>query len=469
MNQKTPRLNLSHYPSFDLPVVWITGFRLFLLRIRQWLEFDSSLLKELLAHAGLFLSVLFYKTERSKKAVGIWSKIHSSACSPSIINSVTGLVRSAIANDKTELPRAFHELFREHVESLRPTPRTEKFFSDPRKMLGPMAIVLKSRKVGEKGVVSILYSYALPLFAKLFDVQKITEDYFLVLEPSWSGYCSLDILCYSSLRSPVFVQAYEPRDSEFIGNLNSNLIPTPVSNNWWVDHRIFRPLADATKDVDVIMVAGWANFKQHHEFFRALARLRKTGVRLRTVIIGYPMSQTRDDVCQRAKYYGILDQLEIYESITPDEINHHLNRAKVNIIWSRKEGVNRAIIEGLFAGTPCILRKGFNYGYHYPYMNTSTGCYSAQSDLPERLLWMIDNYRSFSPRDWVLKHMSCEVATAILSESIKTVACSSGQNWTEDIVAKVNGLDGMQYWNPEEKRKFDEDYSYLGSCVRGVK
>jgi len=82
------------------------------------------------------------------------------------------------------------------VESFSPTPQTQKFFDDPRKMLGPMAIVLKPRAQREKGVISILYSYALPLFAKLFDIRRIAEDYFLVLEPSWSGYCNLDKLCY---------------------------------------------------------------------------------------------------------------------------------------------------------------------------------------------------------------------------------------------------------------------------------
>jgi len=178
------------------------------------------------------------------------------------------------------------------------------------------------------------------------------------------------------------------------------------------------------------------------------------------------MGQSRNDICERAQYYGVLDQLEVYESITPEEINYHLNRAKVNIIWSRKEGVNRAIIEGLFAGTPCILQNGFNYGYHYPYMNNSTGCYSSQSDLPEKLLWMIDNYQNFPPREWVLKHMSCQVATAILSESIRTVASKLGESWTEELVVKVNTLGGMEYWNYEDKRKFDNDYYFLSSCIR---
>src|SRR5437879_9782962 len=110
--------------------------------------------------------------------------------------------------------------------------------------------------------------------------------------------------------------------------------------------------------------------------------------------------------------------VEIYEWISPEEVNQQLNRAKVNLVWSRKEGVNRAIIEGMFAGVPCILREGFNYGYHYPYINSQTGCFSSERHLPEQLLWMIRNYHQFSPRQWVMANMTCQHATKIISEAI---------------------------------------------------
>ena len=31
----------------------------------------------------------------------------------------------------------------------------------------------------------------------------------------------------------------------------------------------------------------------------------------------------------------------------------------------------------MFAGVPCIVRQGFNYGYRYPYINGQTGCFAA--------------------------------------------------------------------------------------------
>lgn len=329
-----------------------------------------------------------------------------------------------------------------------------------------MAIVLKSSSPSERGVICILYSYALPLLARLFDIERITENYFLVLEPSWSGYCNLDILCYSQLDCPVFVQAYEPRDQEFILKLRSNIVPIPVSNNWWVDHKIFRPLASVSKDVDVIVVAGWADFKRHHRFFQGLRALQRQKVVLKVILIGYPMQKTKNDIVREAEYYGVGGQLEVYEWITQEEVNYQLNRSKVNVIWSRKEGVNRAIIEGMFAGVPCIVREGFNYGYPYPYINPETGCYSSEEELPEKLLWMIENYRQFSPREWVMQHMSCQRATEIVSEAIKERALKCGETWTRDLAVKVNGLHGMSYWDDKDHQKFESDYQFLASTIR---
>jgi glycosyltransferase involved in cell wall biosynthesis len=467
MNPKKPSVILScEHTSGKVATPGIV-VRLFILHLREWLEFDSGVVKRFVGLLGLVLGFFYYKMGMAEKAVVIWSKVHSAACSHLVNEIVTRLMRCATAKrDGNSEPNILQRTFREHVESLRPTLRTQKFFDDPKRLLGPMAMVMKSRVGDEKGVISVLYSYTLPLFAKLFDVRRVGERYFLVLEPSWSGYCNLDILSYSQFDWPVFVQTYEPRDKEFIQNLRSNLIPVPLSNNWWVDHRTFRPLPGVTKDMDLIMVAGWASFKRHYSFFRGLKQLRAKGVRLRAILIGYPMEKTRDSIYKEAQICGISDQLEIYESIGAAEVNYHFNRAKVNVLWSRREGWNRALVEGMCAGVPCILRKGHNFGYPYPYINGSTGVYSDEVGLPEALLWMLQNHRSFSPRAWVVENMSCQIATRILSESIQKVAFERGEKWTRGLVAKVSGLHGMQYWQSDDKRMFDDDYEFLSSCIR---
>src|SRR5262249_39626937 len=156
--------------------------------------------------------------------------------------------------------------------------------------------------------------------------------------------------------------------------------------------------------IDVVMIASWAKFKRHHRFFAALRTLRAAGATPRVALLGYPVDSTRAEIWTLARYYGVADQLDVREWAPPDVVTQYLNRAKVNGIWPRREGVNRAIIEGMFAGVPCIVREGFNYGYRYPYINDQTGCFSSERELPQKLLWMLDNYWRFSPRDWVMAH-----------------------------------------------------------------
>ena len=71
----------------------------------------------------------------------------------------------------------------------------------------------------KRGVVLIDYSFAMSLFAKKFDVARIAERYHFVLEPSWSGYCDLDILCYCKFSFPVFGPALGASRCSFASRL----------------------------------------------------------------------------------------------------------------------------------------------------------------------------------------------------------------------------------------------------------
>jgi hypothetical protein len=341
-----------------------------------------------------------------------------------------------------------------------------KFLQSPSQLLGSSVMVLKSPGPNEKGVVLANYSYVFPLFAKLFDLERIFEKYYIVLEPSWSGYCDLDLLCYSYATSPVFVESIEPRDTDFVRAINANFVPVPTAANWWIDHRIFRPLPEVGKDVDVIMVAGWGRYKRHHRLFAALRQLRSRGMKLKTSLVGYPLEMTKEDIAREAMQTGVFDQIELHEWLSPAEVNHQLNRAKVNLLWSRREGVNRAIVEGMLAGVPCIVREGFNYGCHYPHINPQTGCYSTERQLPETLAQMCENYRDFRSRQWVIDNMSCQRGTELMGAAIKNVALSAGGNWTKELVVKINALHGISYWNPDDARFFAEDYDFLKTMIR---
>src|SRR5205814_6603850 len=83
---------------------------------------------------------------------------------------------------------------------------------DPLRLVGSRLLVAKPWRPGERGVLYVDYSYVFPLLAGLFDLRAIADRYHLVLEPSWSGVCTPEVLLYSRLDRPVFVETIEPRD-----------------------------------------------------------------------------------------------------------------------------------------------------------------------------------------------------------------------------------------------------------------
>jgi glycosyltransferase involved in cell wall biosynthesis len=214
------------------------------------------------------------------------------------------------------------------------------------------------------------------------------------------------------------------------------------------------------------MIASWGRFKRHVRFFAALAELKRRGQRLTGTLIGYPTDCQMTDIAQEAADFGVLDQIELLEWLTPEQVNHYLNRSKVNVIWSRREGVNRVIIEGMCANVPCILREGFNYGYRYPYVNPETGRFANEATLADTILELIETYQRQRPREWVMEHMTCQKGTEIIEAAVREVALGRGESWTSGPVVRVCELNANRYWNEDDRRRFAKDYEYLSSLAR---
>src|SRR5581483_101985 len=242
-------------------------------RLREHLEFDSTLFKKLTSLAMLSMAGVLFACRRQAKAFSLLARLHRSAFSPWATKRVETFLTIRDASGAAQGPRSWVvPIYQGHIEQSVLNPAAVRFLKEPRKFFESMAIVLKSATEGERGVLLLGYSYVFPFLLKAFDVNKIASRYYLVLEPSWSGYCDPDILCYAAFPHQVFVQSLEPRDSKFLLDATPNLIPVPLAANWWVDHRVFRPLPGVTKDADIVMVAGWGRYKRHFRFFSALAK-----------------------------------------------------------------------------------------------------------------------------------------------------------------------------------------------------
>ena len=446
------------------------AFQFFLIKSRfmEWMVFDSRVAKFLIASLAFTMGIVLLKLNRIAGAFRCLKNAHQVDGSRNISARTERVVRLNLPSTDEACPARFEAILIDHVANAH-RGANAIIAKNPDRMLKGMAIVVASAFSGRaRGVIILCYNYGFPLFAREYDIRRVLEKYHLVLEPSWSGFCTEDILSYCLWDpSSVFVQAYEPKDRQFIEGIGIGLKAVPLSANWWVDHRVFSPDKSVEKDLDFIMVASWANFKRHHRFFSALRMLRHRGHRLKGVCVGYPAGLTLADIKQRAEWYGVRDQITFYESISQLEIARLMNRAKVNAVWSRREGVNRVIIEGMFCNIPCLIPDGFNYGYRYPYINSETGRWSQDATLARDLLDMSRGAWHGAPSNWVRENMTPQHAARILHEAIGKHCEELGEPEPEPIVPKTNGLDGQEYWTPTDEVRFAADYSFLRSLLKG--
>lgn len=296
-------------------------------------------------------------------------------------------------------------------------------------------IKMKERSAGERGALVISFD-VFGQMAAFYDLRSIMRDYHLILEPSWSGYCVADVMQFVNYPEfKVIVQAAERLDFDFLRRINSNLIPIDIGASNWVDDRTFRDLG-LEKDYDCVMVSHFGDLKRHYHLFDSLRKIGDPSYRV--CLIGEPWGgRSRTDLEDLARYYGVLDNLDIYQQISADEVNRLLNRAKVNVLLSRKEGANRSIFEGLFANVPGIV-LATNCGVNKTYINEHTGKLVRDNELADALRWFRSNYRSLNPRKWALENISCRVSTRRLEEMLREIAGEQREPWTQPLVPKVN-------------------------------
>lgn len=439
---------------------------LFKRQLREWLFFDSPISKACIGIAGLVIGSVQLALGRRQSGVETLSRTHRADVLPIADRLIERLFRLALAGGTGRFATEIRTALREYPDQVVETPQTARFFESPRRLLNGCIIVLKSPSDNERGVIYLYYSYVYALFMRFFDAPAIAERYHLVVEPSWSGFCEQNILALSALRKPIFVGSIEPRDTAFLRAVGGNFVPVAIGGNTWVDPTVFTKLPDVRKEYDIVVISGWAPYKRHWAFFRALREMKRTGRHPRVALVGYAIEATRAAIVDEARYFGVDTLIEIHERLTPVQVNLVLNRSKVNLLWSRREGVNRGIIEGMAADVPCVVRQGFNYGHHYPYINDQTGCFATEAELPRVLARMIDEHASFAPRAWMLSRMTPDASTAVLHTAVKAVATERGETWTRDVAVKVSTLDGLAYWHPEDRQRFDADYQFLESTIR---
>jgi len=298
-------------------------------------------------------------------------------------------------------------------------------------------------KVIEKGALLLKFTEQFLIFRKCVDVASVLQQYFLILEPSWSGHSNLNILYFTRFsEQPIVVMAADKRDYQFLKKLGSNLIPVSFGSGAWVNPSVFRPIGNRQKRFDAVMVARWATYKRHHVLFGALKKLGDPNFKVALVAIPWPSN--RDDIESLLDFYGVSNNVHIFEALTHEKVNEVLNASKVNLVLSLQEGDNRSLSEGFFAGTPGVALWN-NTGIPKDRFNAQTGKLVDEKDLASELLYFQKHWSEFQPRRWALDNITPEITTSKLNELLKDLAEKRGEEWTTDIVCKCNSPELKYY------------------------
>lgn len=299
-------------------------------------------------------------------------------------------------------------------------------------------IVLKPAMEDEKGVLLLKYMARFDLFISLFDLDKVMNDYYIVLEPCWAGYCDASILMFISSTNEVIVQCPEKEDFDFVRGLQSNLMPIMLGASDWVDVDLFSgEVENTSKNYDLVMVANWGRHKNHRRLFQALPYVKHKPISV--LLIGFDSGgRIQKDIAAEMQQYDLQNvRVELKQDLPAYEVAAYLRKSKCFILLSEKEGSNKAIVEALFSNVPAIVYEQF-VGGAINKVNAQTGILTSFDDLAAKIDYMMVNYQNFSPREWALKHSGSRNATSTLNLLLKSVVQSKGEKWSTDIVEKVN-------------------------------
>ena len=320
---------------------------------------------------------------------------------------------------------------------------------DLSRFLGNRLAVLKvPAGGGEKGVLFVMVSDMFRLLHAGMNLEKLLEDYTLVFEPSWSGYCHPELLEYTRWNHEVFVLAAEEHDFAFLKRLNSSLVPVDLGPCDWVDPRVAVPYLSNPKEFDIVMNSNWGAWKRHYVLFRMLGRAKQ---RYKVVLVGVNWSgRTRADVERLAGFYGVADQLTILEHIPYEQVMDVTCRSKVSILLSLKEGSNRAIAESIFCNLPVVVLANHVGGIRKNVV-PETGLLAEERHLEAAIDQLL--HADLNPREWGLENVSCFKSSEKLNLVLREHALRQGRPWTQDIAGRSNSPESKLTYLPRMRER----------------
>jgi glycosyltransferase involved in cell wall biosynthesis len=294
------------------------------------------------------------------------------------------------------------------------------------------SLILKApRPGGEKGVLYVSFEVNWLRLLTHYNVQQLLDEYYFVAASSSSP---PDFRAHWALAhltpDPIFCQVSNQGEVAQHRRLPHNILPLPLMASDWINPDYYAPRPHASREIDILMVAGWSRIKRHWLLFRALRRMRKD---LRVVLIGQDMDgRTADAVYRDAAAYGVAGRLEFVRDASIDLVSTYQCNSKVSIVLSRREGSSIVVTESLFADAPVAMAYNAHIGSR-AYINAQTGTLVNAERMSRDLSRFVEESASYAPRAWALKHIACVQSTERLNAALRADSEGRGLPWSEDI------------------------------------
>lgn len=284
---------------------------------------------------------------------------------------------------------------------------------------------------GEKGVLYSSFEYNWMKIIVNHDARSLFRDYYLVGASSWSP---SDYAVFSNLsglsEDPAFIGVSNLLDIAQYNVFAPNIYPLPIMACDWCDPDFFQPRSHDQRDIDILMVAHFAQWKRHWLLFEALRRMPKS---LNVVLIGREgPGGTERDIKAKARAFGVPQDLTILSGLEIEDVVKNQCNAKLSTIFSKREGSCVAVTEALFADSPVVMMRDSHIGAR-AYINPNTGRIAGRHNLHHTLMDMLERSSTYSPRTWACANIPARKTSERLNSILKDYSLRSGQPWTNGI------------------------------------
>ena len=299
----------------------------------------------------------------------------------------------------------------------------------------------------DKGILAIKFTKTFSYYLKHIDIKSLEKYFFLVLEPSWSGYADADILGFVGRANNIVVQASELEDRILLNSFPETFVAASFGASDWVDYRLFNDLKTG-KIYDSIYVANTNPIKRVRRYLEAVSRIvRYQDEKYIGCLVCASWGGAEDLVKKLIESYQLNDNLIVHFSVGRAEVVNLINQSKVNVLLSYKEGSNKSLFEAMFCNTPVICLAE-NVGVNKSYINESTGLLISDSLIESSLLWIKKNYSRFQPRQWAMNNITPNLTT----KKLESIVCSlEGVISTRSLLVKTNNPEYSYFDYPKVK------------------